>query len=76
MLRSRRTLLEAEMPMFLVLGSMTPPTETISSPFFMRETLRGEARRLSHHLCTNYNSYSYLKLSPASELAFTEKVKK
>ena len=37
--RSSRTLLEAEMPMFLALGSMAPPTETISSPFFISETL-------------------------------------
>ena len=72
--RSRRTLLEAEMPMFLALGSMAPPTDTISSPFFIRETLRIIFTPLISRK-TNI-SYSYLKLSPASESAFTEKVKK
>ena len=73
--RSRSTLLEAEMPMFLALGSMAPPTETISSPFFMSETLdtRNNITIISKQTLI---AYSYLKLSSKSESAFTEKVKK
>ena len=39
--------------MFLALGSMAPPTDTISSPFFIRETL--DTALLPHNLVANYN---------------------
>ena len=45
--------MEAEIPMFLALGSMAPPTDTTSSPFFIRETL--DTAVLPHNLGANYN---------------------
>ena len=46
--------MEAEIPMFLALGSMAPPTDTTSSPFFIRETLDTDTVLL-HNLGANYN---------------------
>ena len=39
--------------MFLALGSIAPPTDTTSSPFFIRDTL--DTAVLPHNLGANYN---------------------